>query len=93
MAQSLRAFASRQINDAEVRNMPYGTVRWFNTKTGAGFIKTDEGEHVLFLNSAIRDSAPSAIFRGARVCLDVLKSKYGLTAINVRATELLERQE
>ncbi len=70
--------------------MPYGTVRWFNTKTGTGFIRTDEGENVLFLNGAIRDSLPTSIFRGARVCLDVLKSKYGLTAVNVRIAELPE---
>jgi len=74
----------------EVRTMPYGTVRWFNMRTGAGFIRTDDGENVLFLNGAIQNSDPSSIRRGVRVCLDVLKSQYGLTAINVRATELPE---
>jgi len=73
--------------------MPYGTVKWFNTKTGAGYIRTDRGENVLFLNGAIRDSARDSIHKGARVCLDVLKDQYGLTAINVRATELLDRHE
>ena len=73
-----------------VRTMPYGTVRWFNAKTGAGFIRTDDGENVLFLYGSLQDSDPSSIYRGARVCLDVLKSKYGLTAINVRAAELPE---
>jgi len=73
--------------------MPDGTVRWFNAKTGAGFIRTDEGENVLFLIGAIRDSDPSSICRGVRVCLDLLKSKYGFTAINVRATELPEGHE
>ena len=70
--------------------MPYGTVRWFNAKTGAGFIRTDDGENVLFLTGALRDSDPSSIYRGVRVCLDVLKSKYGFTAINVRTAELPE---
>jgi cold shock CspA family protein len=78
---------SMQMNGREIRNMPYGTVRWFNPKTGAGFIRTDDGENVLFLNGAIQDSDPCSIHRGARVCLDVLKSQYGLTAINVRVTE------
>ena len=85
-----KGIRSEQINDEEVRTMPYGTVRWFNTKTGAGFIRTDNGENVLFLNGAIQDSDPCSIHSGARVCLDVLKSQYGLTAINVRVTELLE---
>ncbi len=70
--------------------MPYGTVRWFNTKMGSGFIRTDEGENVLFLNGAIRESASTSIFRGVRVYLDVLKSKYGLTAVNVRIADLPE---
>ena len=69
--------------------MPYGTVKWFNAKTGAGYIRTDRGEDVLFLNGTIRDSERGLIHKGARVCLDVLKGQYGLTAINVRSTELL----
>jgi cold shock CspA family protein len=73
--------------------MPYGTVRWFNAKTGAGFIRTDAGENVLFLSGSLQDSDPSSICRGVRVCLDLLKSKYGFTAINVRATELPEGHE
>lgn len=72
--------------------MPYGTVKWFNTKTGAGYIRTDRGENVLFLNGNIRDSDRRAIHKGARVSLDVLKGQYGLMAINVRSTELSEWQ-
>jgi cold shock CspA family protein len=72
----------------EVNTMSYGTVRWFNKKTGAGFIRTDDGDKVLFLSAAIQDPDPSSVYQGARVCLDILKGKYGLTAINVRATEL-----
>ena len=70
--------------------MPNGTVRWFNTKTGAGYIRTDRGEDVLFLNNAILNYDPNSIHKGARVFLDFLKSKYGITAINVRATESRE---
>jgi cold shock CspA family protein len=73
--------------------MPYGIVRWFNAKTGAGFIRTDDGENVLFLAGSLQNSDSSSIHRGVRVCLDLLKSKYGLTAINVRATELTEGHE
>jgi cold shock CspA family protein len=71
--------------------MPYGTVKWFNTKTGSGFIRTDDGENVLFLNGAIQDSDPSSIYRGVTVCLEVLKGKYGLTAINVRIAKMLNQ--
>ena len=77
----------------EVSTMPYGTVRWFNAKTGAGFIRTDDGENVLFLSGSLQHSEPRLIYRGVRVCLDLLKSKYGFTAINVRLTELQEGHE
>jgi cold shock CspA family protein len=63
--------------------MPYGTVRWFNKKAGVGFIRTDGGKNVLFVNGAIWESEPSSIYRGARVNLDDLQSKYGLTVVNV----------
>ena len=39
--------------------MSSGTVRWFNRTIGAGFIRTDDGENVLFLRSAVRESDPS----------------------------------
>jgi len=66
--------------------MPYGTVRWFNAKTGAGFIRTDDGENVLFLSGSLQDSDPNSIYRGSRVSLDVLKTRSGdLAAINVKS--------
>jgi cold shock CspA family protein len=81
---------SRRINDTEVRIMPYGTVKWFNKKTGAGFIRTDDGENVLFVSS-LESSDPRAIYNGARVSLDVLKSHYGgLMGINIRAANIPE---
>jgi cold shock CspA family protein len=71
--------------------MSNGTVRWFNRTIGTGFIRTDNGENVLFLHSAIKEDDPSLIREGARVCLDVLKSKYGLAAINVRIAEIRDK--
>ena len=73
--------------------MPYGTVMWFSTKTGAGYIRTDRGEDVLFRNHAIRNSDPNSIRKGTRVFLDFLKSKYGITASNVRATASREESQ
>lgn len=62
-----------------------GTVRWFNRTIGAGFIRTDAGENVLFLNNAIREFDPQGIKEGMRVTLDMLESRDGFTAINVNA--------
>ena len=69
--------------------MHYGTVKWFNKKTGAGFIRADDGEGLIFLSSDILDSDPSSIDKGSRVTLDVQKSRSGvLVAFNVRAVNL-----
>ena len=68
--------------------MSNGTVRWFNRTIGAGFIRTDDGENVLFLHSAVKESDPSLIREGSRVSVDVLESQYGFTATHVRAVKL-----
>jgi cold shock CspA family protein len=71
--------------------MPYGTVKWFNKKTGAGLILTDDGVTVIFLNGDIQDSDPRSIYNGSRVSLDILKGRSGtLGAINVKAAEIIK---
>lgn len=67
--------------------MSSGTVRWFNRTIGAGFIRTDDGENVLFLHSAVRESDPGFIREGARINVDYQESQNGFTAIKVRAAE------
>ncbi|HRR42398.1 MAG TPA: cold shock domain-containing protein [Syntrophales bacterium] len=67
--------------------MAKGTVRWFNRTIGAGFIRTDDGENVLFLKNVIRESDPNLIRAGARVCVEALAGRDGLTATNVCAIE------
>ncbi len=65
--------------------MSNGIVKWFNRTIGAGFIRTDDGENVLFLQSAIRESDPGLIREGSRVSVEVLETHCGLTATRVRA--------
>jgi cold shock CspA family protein len=70
--------------------MANGTVKWFNRDIGAGFIRTDGGANVLFPYCAHQNSDSRFIREGTRVCLDILISQSGLTAINVRTAELPE---
>ncbi|HOD36251.1 MAG TPA: cold shock domain-containing protein [Syntrophales bacterium] len=67
--------------------MSKGTIRWFNQTIGAGFIRTDDGNNILFLKSTVRKSGSSLIQAGVRVCVDALESQDGLTATNVWAVE------
>jgi cold shock CspA family protein len=64
-----------------------GTVRWFNRSIGAGFIRTDDGENVLFLNNSIRDLDSKNVREGLRVSLDLQESPYGFSALHVRVIE------
>jgi CspA family cold shock protein len=73
--------------------MSKGTIRWFNRTIGAGFIRTDDGENVLFLHHSVMESDMPLIREGARVHLDVLENQYGLTARKVRAVEKAGGQE
>lgn len=68
--------------------MKKGTVRWFNRTIGAGFIRTDEGENVLFLRSAVKEADPLTIREGMRVSVDVLENRDWLTATRVMSAEL-----
>ena len=64
-----------------------GTVRWFNRTIGAGFIRTDDGENVMFLNRAIKDFDPQEMKEGLRVSLDIQESQHGFTAVSVMTLE------
>jgi cold shock CspA family protein len=64
-----------------------GTVRWFNRTVGAGFIRTDDGKSVMFLNNAVKDFDPQGIKEGLRVSLDLLESQHGFTAVSVKTLE------
>lgn len=70
--------------------MPMGTVRWFNRTVGAGFIRTDDGENVLFLRSSIKGFDPNAIREGLRVHVDVVEGQHGHSASHVKAVGLQE---
>ena len=65
-----------------------GIVKWFNGTIGAGFIRTDDGENVMFLKSAVRDVDTKAIREGLRVTVDVLESSDGFSAAAVRVVDM-----
>jgi cold shock CspA family protein len=67
--------------------MSKGIVRWFNSTLGAGFIRTDDGKNVLFLKTVVKESDPSLIHAGSKVCVEALESQYGLTATQVKVLE------
>lgn len=65
-----------------------GIVRWFNPMIGAGFIRTNDGENVLFLRNAVKEADPLLIRDGMQVSVDILENRDGFTATCVRAVKL-----
>jgi cold shock protein len=62
-----------------------GTVRWFNTEKGFGFIARDSGDKDVFVHiSAVERSGLTSLSEGDRVIIDVVEGRKGLEAAKVR---------
>ncbi len=60
-----------------------GTVKWFNTSKGYGFIGRESGEDVFVHFSAIQGDGYRSLEEGDRVSFDVTKGPKGPQAENV----------
>jgi cold shock protein len=65
--------------------MPTGTVKWFSTDRGYGFITPDDDAKDVFVHhSAIRDQGFKGLAEGARVEYEVEEGPKGPQARDVR---------
>jgi CspA family cold shock protein len=65
--------------------MATGTVKWFSTEKGFGFIKPDEpGSDVFVHHSAIVGSGYHTLAEGAKVSFDTEAGPKGPKAVNVQ---------
>lgn len=60
-----------------------GTVKWFNSDKGYGFISTEEGKDIFVHFSAIQTDGFKTLAEGDQVEFDVTNSDRGETAANV----------
>lgn len=63
--------------------MVKGTVKWFNSTKGFGFLSTDEGEDVFVHFSAIQGDGFKSLDEGAPVEFEVVEGEKGPQAMNV----------
>lgn len=63
--------------------METGTVKWFNSSKGYGFISRDEGEDVFVHFKAITGEGYRTLDEGDKVQFEVEDSPKGLQAVNV----------
>ena len=61
-----------------------GTVKWFNSAKGYGFISRQNGEDVFVHSSAIEATGFKSLQEGKAVQFDVTKGPKGWQAVNIR---------
>ena len=65
------------------RNMPTGTVKWFNNAKGYGFIALESGKDVFVHHTAIQGEGYKSLEEGQKVQFEVTKGPKGDQATNV----------
>jgi CspA family cold shock protein len=77
------ATSSGRSSDVSVEGT--GTVKWFNTEKGYGFITWDSGSEDVFVHiSALERSGLTGLSEGDRVSVDIAEGRKGMEAIRVR---------
>jgi Cold shock proteins len=64
--------------------MNKGTVKWFNSQKGFGFISDDQGNDVFVHYSGLAMDGFKTIEEGQAVTFDVTKGARGMQAVNVQ---------
>jgi cold shock protein len=64
--------------------VPSGTVKWFNSEKGYGFIAQADGEDVFVHHSAIQMNGYRTLEEGQSVEFELKQGPKGLQAVDVR---------
>ena len=68
--------------------MATGTVKWFNTSKGYGFITPDDGEKDAFVHiSEVERSGMGQLTEGQRINFQIRREAKGLKAINLEPSD------
>lgn len=67
--------------------MNVGTVKWFNTEKGYGFILTESGNDVFVHFKAIKTEGYKVLEEGQTVMFDTETDHKGTKAVNVKVVE------
>ncbi|MFO0998487.1 MAG: cold-shock protein [Alphaproteobacteria bacterium] len=68
--------------------MATGTVKWFNTTKGYGFIKPDDGGKDVFVHvTALESSGLKSLAEGQRVNYQVISDRRGQKAVDLTSAD------
>ncbi len=67
--------------------MATGTVKWFSSQKGYGFVQTDDGTKDVFVHvSAVERSGMGSLREGQKLSYDIERGQQGRTsAVNLKA--------
>lgn len=77
--------SAQSLSSAPQEDRETGTVKWFNTSKGFGFISRDSGEDIFVHFRAIRGEGHRVLIEGQRVEFSVMQRDKGLQAEDVIA--------
>ena len=91
LAINLQMPTKSQTSSTDMTNRETGTVKWFNTSKGFGFISRDTGDDIFVHFRAIRGEGHRVLVEGQRVEFAVMQRDKGLQAEDVIAALPLRR--
>jgi CspA family cold shock protein len=81
--RAAQAFAWRQASGV---NMTIGTVKFFNSDKGFGFVAPEDGGKDVFVHAtAVEAAGMSSLSEGQRISFDTQPDAKGLKAVNLKA--------
>jgi CspA family cold shock protein len=73
---------------AEETSMAVGTVKWFNSSKGYGFIRPEDGGADIFVHvTAVQRAGMQSLMEGQRVAYEVVRDRGKLAAANLAMTD------
>lgn len=91
LATNLRLQTRSKASPAIASDRETGTVKWFNTSKGFGFISRDSGDDIFVHFRAIRGEGHRVLVEGQRVEFSVMQRDKGLQAEDVIAAQPARR--